>query len=102
VVLCRLNRTNNDFKRYSTENGLPSNFILSILEDGHDNLWVSTSKGLVCFNPLTEQTIIYSRVNGILNDQFNFNSAYKDQQGKMYFGSVKGLISFNPDEFLKD
>ncbi len=100
--LCRLNRDANDFKRYSKENGLPSDFILSILEDNNNNLWLSTSKGLVCFNPTTEQTIIYSQANGILSDQFNFNSAYKDQHGKMYFGSVKGLISFNPDEFLKD
>jgi signal transduction histidine kinase/ligand-binding sensor domain-containing protein len=98
--LCRLNRTSKDFKRYNTENGLPSDFILSILEDEKNNLWLSTSKGLVCFNPVTEQMVIYSRVNGILSDQFNFNSAYKDQHGKMYFGSVKGLISFNPAQFL--
>ncbi len=100
--LCRLNRAGFNFKRYTTQNGLPSDFILSILEDEKNNLWLSTSRGLVCFNPVTEQTITYSRVNGILNDQFNFNSAYKDQQGKMYFGSVKGMISFNPTEFITD
>lgn len=100
--LCMLNKTTNDFKRYTTENGLPSNFILSILEDERNNLWLSTSKGLVCFNPQTNRTIIYTRVNGILSDQFNFNSAYKDKDGKMYFGSVKGLISFHPAEFIKD
>jgi ligand-binding sensor domain-containing protein/signal transduction histidine kinase len=100
--LCRLNRKSNDFKRYTTQDGFPSNFILSILEDANNNLWLSTSKGLVCFNPVTGKTIIYSRVNGILSDQFNFNSAYKDQDGKMYFGSVKGLVSFHPAEFTKD
>jgi hypothetical protein len=46
-------------------------------------------KGLVCLDPETEQTTIYTRANGILSDQFNFNSAYKDRDGKMYFGSVK-------------
>jgi len=75
---------------------------LSILEDANYNLWISTSRGLVCFNPLNGQTIIYTRVNGILSDQFNFSSAYKDHDGKMYFGSVKGLVSFHPDEFIKD
>jgi signal transduction histidine kinase/ligand-binding sensor domain-containing protein len=106
--LCRLNRESNDpkdfgFKRYTTQNGFPSDFILSMVEDEkNNNLWISTSRGLVCFNPLTEQTIVYTRANGILSDQFNFNSAYKDKAGKMYFGSVKGLISFHPDEFIKD
>ena len=71
-------------------------------DEKNNNLWISTSRGLVCFNLLTEQTIIYTRANGILSDQFNFNSAYKDKAGKMYFGSVKGLISFHPDEFIKD
>lgn len=116
--LCRLNREGNDptgvdtaamgpiaigFKRYTTQNGFPSDFILSMVEDEKNkNLWISTSRGLVCFNPLTEQTIIYTRANGILSDQFNFNSAYKDKAGTLYFGSVKGLISFHPDEFIKD
>ena len=105
--LCRFNRESNDpkafgFKRYTTKNGLPSDFILSMLEDDHNNLWISTSRGLVCFNLLTEQSIVYTRANGILSDQFNFNSAYKDKGGKMYFGTVKGLISFHPDDFTKD
>ncbi|MEP7106485.1 MAG: two-component regulator propeller domain-containing protein [Ferruginibacter sp.] len=100
--LCRFNRESNDFKRFTTQNGFPSDFILSMVEDDNGNLWVSTSRGLVCFNPVTEHTNIYTRSNGILSDQFNFNSAYKDKTGKMYFGSVKGLISFHPDEFIKD
>lgn len=100
--LCMLNKATNNFKRYTTQDGLPSNFILSILEDANNNLWLSTSRGLVCFNPQTGHTIIYTRVNGILSDQFNFNSAYKDKGGKMYFGSVKGLVSFHPEEFIKD
>ncbi|MEO6549241.1 MAG: two-component regulator propeller domain-containing protein [Ferruginibacter sp.] len=100
--LCRLNRAENKFKRYTTQNGFPSDFILSMVEDNKNNLWISTSKGLVCLNPTTGQTVVYSRANGILSDQFNFNSAYKDKAGKMYFGSVKGLIAFNPAEFIKD
>ncbi|MCW3111042.1 MAG: hybrid sensor histidine kinase/response regulator [Segetibacter sp.] len=100
--LCKFNRESNDFKRYSTKNGFPSNFILSLLEDDRKNLWISTSKGLVCFNPQNEKIVTYTVVNGTLNDQFNFNSAYKDKQGRMYFGSVKGLISFHPDEFIKN
>jgi ligand-binding sensor domain-containing protein/signal transduction histidine kinase len=100
--LCKFNRSKENFSIYSTKNGLPSNFILSILEDDNKNLWISTSRGLVCFNLSDERTIVYTVANGILNDQFNFNSAYKDSKGRMYFGSVKGMISFNPNEFTAD
>jgi ligand-binding sensor domain-containing protein/signal transduction histidine kinase len=98
--LCRFYPKTNSFKRYTTENGLPANFILSIAEDDNKNLWVSTSKGLVSFNMQTEKMNVYTRANGILNDQFNFSSAFKDSKGTMYFGSVKGLISFHPGKFV--
>ncbi len=94
--LCRFYSKTNSFKRYTTANGLPANYILSIAEDNNKILWVSTSKGLVSFNTQTEKLTVYTKVNGILNDQFNFSSAFKDSKGTMYFGSVKGLISFHP------
>jgi ligand-binding sensor domain-containing protein/signal transduction histidine kinase len=97
--LCLLNRQNNTFRTYTVKNGFPSDYILSILEDSQKKLWISTSKGLVCFNPQTEHVITYTRESGILSDQFNFNSACKDHNGRMYFGSVKGMISFHPDDF---
>jgi ligand-binding sensor domain-containing protein/signal transduction histidine kinase len=100
--LCMYDRQKNNFIRYTTQNGLPTNFILSLLEDAKKNLWISTSRGLVCFDPKTSQSIVYTKANGLLNDQFNFSSAYKDGKGRMYFGSVKGLISFHPGEFIKN
>jgi ligand-binding sensor domain-containing protein/signal transduction histidine kinase len=100
--LCKFDRQKNNFIRYTTQDGLPTNFILSLLEDSKKNLWISTSRGLVCFDPNTGQCTIYTRANGLLNDQFNFSSAFKDEKGRMYFGSVKGLISFHPDEFTKN
>ena len=45
---------------------------------------------------------VYTAANGLLTDQFNFSSGFKDAQGKMYFGSAKGLISFHPSSFEKD
>ncbi|HSC38070.1 MAG TPA: two-component regulator propeller domain-containing protein, partial [Chitinophagaceae bacterium] len=99
--LCKFNR-NGHFTRYTTKNGFPTNFILSGLEDSKGQLWISTSRGLVCFNPLTEQITTYTRNDGLLNDQFNFSSAFKDSNGQMYFGSVKGLIFFRPDAFIKN
>jgi ligand-binding sensor domain-containing protein/signal transduction histidine kinase/DNA-binding response OmpR family regulator len=99
---CKYEKDKKMFTRYTTKNGLPDNLIFRILEDEKNNLYVSTSRGLICFNPNNGNIKTYTRSNGLLSDQFNYNSAYKDTDGRMFFGSVKGLISFKPDEFIKN
>ncbi len=100
--LVKLAKDRKTFSYYTTKDGLPSNFIFKILEDDNQHLWVTTSKGLVNFNPLNEAITVYTKDNGLLNDQFNYNSGYKDSTGKMYFGSVKGMISFRPEDLQKN
>jgi len=97
--LVKLNRDRKTIKRYTTANGLPSNVLYSILEDNSKHLWISSSKGLICFDLHTEQVKVYTQANGLITDQFNYNSAYKHTDGKMYFGSVKGMIAFDPALF---
>jgi signal transduction histidine kinase/ligand-binding sensor domain-containing protein len=97
--LCKYYPAKKIFKTYKMQDGLPSNFILKILEDKRGNLWVTTTKGLVRFNPLSETCSVFTTINGLLCDQFNWNSAYQDSSGTMYFGSVKGMISFHPEKF---
>ncbi|MGF7230150.1 ligand-binding sensor domain-containing protein [Arachidicoccus sp.] len=96
--LFKYNKTKKLFENYSTNTQFPGSTIYKILEDAKHSFWITTSKGLVHFNPLTRKIIkIYTTANGLLSDQFNYSSAYKDSCGRMYFGSVKGMISFNPE-----
>lgn len=90
------------FTKYNTKNGFPSNVFYSILEDDQSNLWITTSKGLVKFGPKHNSIKIYTTANGLLSDQFNYNSAFKDANGDMYFGNLNGMISFNPKNFTKN
>lgn len=98
--LCKLSSDRKYISRYTTKNGLPSNFIFNVIEDDNKKLWITTSKGLVRFDPQNETTTVYTKANGLLNDQFNYHSGYKDKDGKLYFGSVKGMISFNPRDMI--
>ena len=98
--LCRLNAKRTGFTRYTVNDGLPSNLIFSMLEDRSKNLWISTSGGLVAMNLLSHQTRVFTKANGLLNNQFNYDSAFQDASGTFYFGSVKGMISFNPAQFI--
>ncbi|HVI48992.1 MAG TPA: two-component regulator propeller domain-containing protein, partial [Chitinophaga sp.] len=81
---------------YTVADGLPSNTCYKVLEDDNRHLWITTAKGLVNMDPRTGKMSIYTQEDGLLNDQFNFNSGYKDQDGRLYFGSTRGMISFIP------
>ena len=99
--LCRFNPTNDSFERFTLKEGFPSNTIFKILEDNQKQLWITTSRGLVAMHPTTDSITVYTTDNGLLSNQFNYNSGYKDTTGIMYFGSAKGLISFNPQLFTE-
>ena len=82
---------------YSDKTGLPGNMIYTIVEDSNYNKWITTSKGLVLMDKNGRVLRVFTKNNGLLGDQFNYSSCYKDKDGSIYMGSVKGMISFNPD-----
>lgn len=100
--LCKLNKDGRGFTRFNTDSGLPSNMVYKVLEDSNKHLWISTSRGLVLYDPAQSTWKIYTKAHGLLTDQFNYNSGYRDPDGTLYFGSVKGLISFDPQLIVPD
>jgi ligand-binding sensor domain-containing protein/signal transduction histidine kinase/DNA-binding response OmpR family regulator len=99
--LCRYDAASKKIIRID-EPALGDNQIFRVLQDNNGLLWVSTSKGLVRLNPQNNQTKIYNTNNGLLSEQFNYNSAFKGKNGNLYFGTVKGLMSFNPSAFVEN
>lgn len=97
--LIRLSPDRKSIRKFTTEDGLPSNVLFRTLEDNNKHLWISSLKGLIYLDLRTLKFKVYTQSNGLITDQFNYNSAYKHTNGKMYFGSVKGMIAFNPAEF---
>lgn len=99
---CRFDPSTTDFTCYDSEKGLPSNVVYRIEEDNKGLFWISTNKGLLCFNPKKETFKVYTRANGLLDNQFNYQSSYKDENGNLYFGSINGFISFDPSTFISN
>lgn len=100
--LWKLSKDRKVFKFLNIQNGMPSNIIFKVLEDNDHKMWITTSRGLVNYDPQNGKIITYTKGNGLLSDQFNYNSGYKDATGKLYFGSVKGMISFYPNNLFKE
>ena len=89
------------FKKYTTKDGLSSNLLYTIIEDDKERLWISTVYGISCLDKKTENIQIYHELDGLPETEFNRAAYYKAQNGRIYFGSIKGIISFDPDELAQ-
>jgi signal transduction histidine kinase/ligand-binding sensor domain-containing protein/DNA-binding response OmpR family regulator len=88
---------------YGKKNGLGANYILGILEDDHNHLWICTENGLSKFNKRTKTIRNYYKEDGLPDNWFSWEqSRGKDQDGKMYLGSGEGVFVFHPDSIKDD
>ena len=71
--------------------------VCMITADNGGNLWISTSSGLFSLDPKELRIRQFTVDDGLPENQFNFASALQGSDGRMYFGTVNGLVSFAPD-----
>ncbi|WP_132055552.1 two-component regulator propeller domain-containing protein [Pseudocnuella soli] len=100
--LSRFQPQTDQFKHYTTRQGMPDNTVYRIEADRDGKLWTTTTNGIASLDLYNGQIRTYTTANGLLSNHFNFNSSFQDGEGRIYFGSVKGLISFNPATFLRE
>lgn len=96
--IIRFDYQSETYKTYNTDQGLPNNDVLGILEDNKGMLWLSTSNGLSKFDVIKEVFNNYNQKDGLPSNEFNRASCLKLQDGTLLFGNYKGLVSFNPDD----
>ncbi|MDP4277840.1 MAG: response regulator, partial [Bacteroidota bacterium] len=77
---------------------LKKSTIMSIIEDEHQNLWISTSNGLFRFHYPTEVLTTFNKKDGLQDEQFNYSSSLKSEKGMMLFGGINGFTFFDPDK----
>lgn len=98
--LCKYNEATNDFTRYDNLE-LPNQVITSIIPKG-DALWIATNKGLVVYNPDTKYLKVYSKSNGLYNEQFTPDSGMEASDGKLFLGSTNGFCFFSPQNLREN
>jgi signal transduction histidine kinase/ligand-binding sensor domain-containing protein/CheY-like chemotaxis protein/AraC-like DNA-binding protein len=85
-----------NFKVYTTEDGLTSDYVLSCVEDNNSNLWLATENGLSKFNPQSNTFRNYDSYDGLPKTGFSESSSLKLPNGNLVFGGLTGYVSFNP------
>lgn len=97
--LLRWNRLRKTSEQYQFGDG-STNTLHAIIPDDYGFLWCSSDKGLIQFDPRTKRYRVYLSQDGLLVDEFNRISFYKDTlTGALYFGTVNGVLRFHPRDF---
>ncbi len=91
---------------FNYKNGLTSTNIYLLTFDYHGNLIVGTERGLD-YVYLTKQNAIrkikhYNKGDGFTGVETCQNAVFNDQDGTIWFGTINGLIKFNPASRMKN
>ncbi len=99
--LYKIDKKNMLVKKYY--NKFPNNVIYSILQDNDGYLWIGTNAGLSKFSIQKEIVeVTYDENDGLQNNEFNTDCAYKSPDGTMYFGGVNGVTYFKPENITSN
>ena len=98
LIRCRYDAGKDEltYTQYTTENGLGSDNVYSILEDPSGNIWAGTENGLARVDIRTGRID-----NNVLNDDvqsnsYQENSALRLSDGRLLFGTNNGMVVVDP------
>lgn len=96
------NHAKDRFEVIDNMNFMPDDVIYSIEEDKFGRLWLTTGKGLVCYNydfPRERQIRVFSSDDNLSVNSFSAGASFKGKNGELYFGGANGLLWFSPTGF---
>ncbi|MBJ7573927.1 ligand-binding sensor domain-containing diguanylate cyclase [Luteimonas sp. MC1828] len=96
--LYRIDRDSGAIRNYSDRDGLGNNVVYAILGDSVGRLWLSTNNGLSVLAPGEDSIQVLGPRDGLQNREYNSGSAFRDQDGLLYFGGTRGLDVLDPDK----
>ncbi|WP_105168493.1 sensor histidine kinase [Pseudoalteromonas sp. T1lg23B] len=80
------------------ENGLANNAIWALVYDGFDHIWVGSSGGLSQIHTANFEIHNFSPIDGIQDNEFNYNAAWLAPDGRVFVGGAKGFNQFYPQK----
>lgn len=100
--LYRFDKQAQQMQSYTTKDGLPSDVVCGIVEDDQNNIWISTYNGISKFSSEDNRFINYYASDGLQGNEFTRGAVFKDNNGKLFFGGINGVTSFDPKEIVEE
>jgi len=99
------------FTNYTVKDGLFSNFIYSILEDDLGNLWMSSDQGVFRVSKQSLDALSQGKIKTLTSTSYGIENgmsvttcsegnqpgAWKTTDGRLWFATIKGLVTVNPN-----
>lgn len=101
IGLSKLDVQQKLFTKYYEADGLANNIVYAVTGDIEGNIWASTNKGISKFSQITNTFRTYNLPDGLLSDEFNQSAVFTSTDGEIFFGGIKGINYFYPEE-IKD
>lgn len=83
-------------ERFTTSDGLLSNEVAAIEIDANKKLWISSDKGLCCYDVKTKKADYFFAADGLQGNEYSAGVSFMDADGMIYFGGTTGLSFFDP------
>ncbi|HEU4718046.1 MAG TPA: two-component regulator propeller domain-containing protein, partial [Bacteroidia bacterium] len=90
------------FHNYTTRNGMTTDSPYAIIADDENNIWIGNGRGLDRFNPADSSFSHYGRSEGFPGVEVNPNAVAKGPDGCLWFGTIMGVVKFDPQENRKN
>lgn len=85
------------FRKWTTEEGLPSNAIIDIIQDQKGYIWIATHDGLARFDGAKFTS--YTVKNTPIIRSHAIRSLLSDSKGNVWVGTQRGVLKFENNEF---
>ncbi len=82
--------------KYTTDEGLISNSIRSLVSDNAGHMWIGTNRGLNEWQPDKDHFVRYSARSGFTGIEAKPNSAVLLKNGDLWFGTANGAVCMGP------
>ena len=78
--------------------GLPNMYLYNMFIDIENNLWMSSNKGILKYNPDNLEFSQYTPVDGTQEYEYNAGTAWQSDDGFIVMGGLNGINYFNPSK----
>ncbi|MFL5752728.1 MAG: two-component regulator propeller domain-containing protein [Bacteroidia bacterium] len=96
-------------EHFGEEDGLSSDLVyVMLLTNNGNTLWAGTNQGANKIdlgefrNSYNKNIIAYGKAEGFRGVESNSNGIWQDKDGSVWFGTVNGLIKYNPANFTEN
>lgn len=98
--LCRYDYEADNFETIPFSD--PSIRVIHRILPDNEHLWITTSNGLLKFQPEQGTLKVYNKYDGLQDNQFSPNAGIRMDDGTMYVGGINGFNAFRPAEMVQN